>query len=88
MDGGANIFQGPPDSKGPQERGPLPHFYHAVFTDIGVFFEVLSELTTIHIRSNYANAVTKNIKVLTSKMDMTQRRIMNRLRIKCFSLES
>ena len=26
LDGGANIFQGPPDSKGPLERGPLPHF--------------------------------------------------------------
>ena len=23
-------------SKGPQERGLLPHFYNAVFTDIGV----------------------------------------------------
>ena len=38
LDEDANLFQGPPDSIGPQERGPLPPFYDAVFTDIGAFF--------------------------------------------------
>ena len=40
LDGGANIFQGPPGSKGPLERGPLTHFYNAAFTDIGAFFKL------------------------------------------------
>ena len=42
LDGGTNIFQGPPDSMGPQERRPLPHFYNAVFPDIGVFLSCQS----------------------------------------------
>ena len=39
LDGGANILQRPPDSMGPLERGPLPIFYDAFFTDTGAFFK-------------------------------------------------
>ena len=38
LDGGANILQGPPDSMGHLERGPLPDFYKVIFTDTGAFF--------------------------------------------------
>ena len=51
-------------SKGPQEPGPLPHFYNTVFSDIGEFFK-LSELTTIRICSTYlCKRSYKNIETL------------------------
>ena len=48
LDGDANIFQWPPDIMGPQERGPLPHFYNEAFTDIGVF------LSPIRVNNSYS----------------------------------
>ena len=65
-----------PDSMGPQERGPLPHFYNAVFTDIfynavftdiGVFFKSCQSSPQFAFVVTVQTQLQKKIKSFTNR---------------------